>query len=42
MRLSSFLSGLVERSGGIARAFRNRNYRIYASGNFVSLIGTWM
>src|SRR5690606_13937562 len=30
------------RNGGIARAFSNRNYRIYTSGNAVSLIGTWV
>jgi MFS family permease len=28
--------------GNIARAFAHRNYRIYASGNAVSLIGIWM
>ncbi|MDA0260903.1 MAG: MFS transporter [Proteobacteria bacterium] len=27
---------------GIARALRNRNYRIYISGNSISLIGSWM
>jgi len=28
--------------GNIARAFSHRNYRVYISGNAVSLIGTWM
>lgn len=36
------IAGLMLRNGGIARAFSNRNYRIYTSGNFVSLIGTWV
>jgi len=36
------LAGLMLRNGGIARAFSNRNYRIYTSGNAVSLIGTWV
>lgn len=36
------LAGLMLRNGGIARAFANRNYRIYTSGNAVSLIGTWV
>lgn len=26
---------------GISRAFRNRNYRLYAAGNAVSLVGFW-
>ncbi len=30
------------RSGGIARAFRNRNYRIWTAGNALSLVGTWI
>ena len=28
--------------GGVLRTFRHRNFRIYISGNAVSLIGTWM
>ncbi len=28
--------------GGIRRAFANRNYRLYFTGNTISLIGTWM
>jgi MFS family permease len=28
--------------GNIARAFRARNYRIYVTGNAISLIGTWL
>jgi transmembrane secretion effector len=28
--------------GSVARAFTHRNYRIYAGGNAVSLIGVWM
>jgi hypothetical protein len=28
--------------GSVIRAFTHRNYRIYASGNAVSLIGVWM
>jgi MFS family permease len=28
--------------GNVARAFAHRNYRIYAGGNAVSLIGVWM
>ncbi len=30
------------RSGGIGRALRHRNYRLFFSGQLVSLIGTWM
>lgn len=30
------------RSGGIARALANRNYRIYVTGNITSLVGTWI
>src|SRR5713226_4746827 len=26
----------------IVRALHNRNYRIYATGNFISLCGTWL
>jgi MFS family permease len=33
---------LVPGLGNLAKAFAHRNYRIYASGNAVSLIGTWM
>ena len=29
-------------SGGIGRVFANRNYRLYFTGNAVSLVGTWM
>lgn len=29
-------------TGGIGRAFSNRNYRIYQTGNAFSLIGTWI
>lgn len=36
------LTSLFSRQGGIARAFSNRPYRIYTSGNFVSLVGTWV
>jgi MFS family permease len=28
--------------GSVVRAFTHRNYRIYASGNAISLIGVWM
>ncbi|HEV3373575.1 MAG TPA: MFS transporter, partial [Xanthobacteraceae bacterium] len=28
--------------GNVVQAFTHRNYRIYASGNAVSLIGVWM
>jgi MFS family permease len=28
--------------GNIARAFASRNYRIFAAGNSISLIGTWL
>ena len=28
--------------GGIGRVFANRNYRLYFTGNAVSLVGTWM
>ncbi len=28
--------------GGIRRVFANRNYRLYFTGNAVSLVGTWM
>ena len=28
--------------GNVARAFTHRNYRVYAGGNAVSLIGVWM
>jgi MFS family permease len=28
--------------GNIARAFANRNYRVYATGNAISLTGTWL
>ncbi|MGY9058102.1 MAG: MFS transporter, partial [Alphaproteobacteria bacterium] len=27
---------------GAVRVFRNRAYRIYTEGNFVSLVGTWV
>ena len=30
------------RSFGAIRVFRNRAYRIYTEGNFISLIGTWV
>ena len=30
------------RSFGAVRVFRNRAYRIYTQGNFISLIGTWV
>jgi MFS family permease len=36
---------LTGSSGGFAnagRALASRNYRLYASGNFVSLVGTWL
>jgi predicted MFS family arabinose efflux permease len=36
---------LTGRSGGFAnagRALASRNYRLYASGNFISLVGTWL
>ena len=29
-------------SFGAIRVFRNRSYRIYTEGNFVSLLGTWV
>ncbi|MDT4933817.1 MAG: hypothetical protein QOK11_1709, partial [Pseudonocardiales bacterium] len=29
-------------SGGMFRSLRVRNYRLYASGQLVSLTGTWM
>jgi MFS family permease len=43
----SFLAFLRERlvpggAGNVTRAFAHRNYRIYAAGNAVSLIGVWM
>src|SRR5258707_2818263 len=28
--------------GNIARAFASRNYRLFAAGNAISLIGTWL
>jgi hypothetical protein len=28
--------------GNISRAFAHRNYRIYVSGNSISLIGWWL
>jgi len=28
--------------GNVGRAFRHRNYRVYISGNGISLIGTWL
>ena len=28
--------------GGVARAFQHRNFRIYITGNAISLVGTWM
>ncbi|MEV5540832.1 MFS transporter [Saccharopolyspora shandongensis] len=31
-----------DRSGGMFRSLRERNYRFYASGQVVSLTGTWM
>ncbi|MFN4089529.1 MAG: MFS transporter [Alphaproteobacteria bacterium] len=33
---------LFSRSGGIGRAFSNRNFRIWTAGNVFSLIGTWI
>ncbi len=39
---SATLRSLFSRSGGIARAFSNRNFRIWTSGNVFSLIGTWI
>src|SRR3546814_20287222 len=36
------LRSLFSRSGGIGRAFSNRNFRIWTSGNVFSLIGTWI
>src|SRR4051794_6841882 len=39
-------SGMEEESvggfGNIARAFASRNYRLFAAGNAISLIGTWL
>ena len=29
-------------SAGVRRAFSHRNYRVYQSGNFFSLVGTWV
>ena len=42
MNFSRLLTSLISRSGGIARALSNRNYRIYTAGNSVSLVGTWI
>lgn len=36
------LRALFSRSGGIGRAFSNRNFRIWTTGNVFSLIGTWI
>jgi predicted MFS family arabinose efflux permease len=36
------LRGATGGFGNIARALGHRNYRVYISGNAVSLIGTWM
>src|SRR3546814_10344186 len=36
------LRSLFSRSGGIGRAFSNRNFRIWTSGNVFSLISTWI
>lgn len=33
---------LAAHLGGVGRAFSNRNYRIYQTGNAFSLIGTWV
>jgi len=30
------------RFGGLARSFRHRDYRLFFSGQFISLVGTWM
>ena len=32
----------TRRNGGMFRSLRVRNYRLYASGQIVSLTGTWM
>ena len=42
MRRPALLASLAARSGGIARAFSNRNYRIWTAGNALSLLGTWV
>ena len=46
-RLHDILAALRDRLipggfGNATRAFAHRNYRVYAGGNAVSLIGTWM
>jgi hypothetical protein len=46
-RIPDFLSLVLDRLfpggfGKIVQAFTHRNYRIYAAGNAVSLIGVWM
>ncbi len=38
MRTASSASGF----GNVVRALSNRNYRIYTTGNAISLIGTWL
>src|SRR5947208_15335609 len=42
---SSMRSANIRRVGGfdnVARAFAHRNYRVYISGNSISLIGWWL
>ena len=36
------LRSIISADGGIARAYSNRNYRLYTGGNILSLIGTWV
>lgn len=41
IRSTGFRS-VFSRTGGIGRAFTNRNFRIWTAGNVFSLIGTWI
>ena len=41
-RQSDGKDSLVGGFGNIARAFASRNYRVFAAGNAISLIGTWL
>jgi MFS family permease len=35
-------SDLIRRIGGIGRALKSRNYRLFFSGQLISLVGNWM
>lgn len=41
-RRRRFAKGAKPKTGGTFRALRARNYRLYATGQLVSLTGTWM